>query len=154
MKVLQFLAAPIMGAILLVNPVNAGSHSGGMKIITAPGQKVSGPYSQAIKANGFLFLSGVVALNAKTKQFAEPEIKAQTVQVFENIKEILAAGGATLNDVVKVQVFLKNPADFKPMNEVYKTYFTTHKPTRTTVPGVDWGHPKIIIEIDIVAVVK
>ena len=151
---MNILKSIIFGAAAFAAVTSHANAASNMEIIRDPAQSASGPYSQAIKANGFIFLSGVIALNSATKEFAEPKIGPQTIQIFENIKGILAASGATLEDVVKVQVFLKDPADFKPMNEVYKTYFKDHKPTRTTVPGVDWGHPKIIMEIDIIAVAK
>ncbi len=66
------------------------------------------------------------------------------------LEAVLKAAGASLKDVVKVSVFLQNPKDFKPMNEVYATYFKDHKPARTTVPGVE-GTPGILIEIDVIA---
>lgn len=128
-----------------------GHGAKGLEILSVPDVPVSGPYSHGVKAGGLLFLSGVIALDPETKEFAAPVIEDQTHQVFKNIIAILAADGKTLNDVVKVSVFLKDPADFKPMNAVYETYFTDHKPARTTVPGVDWGHPSITLEIDIIA---
>lgn len=137
---------------LMPAAATADSHGGGgLEVLSVPDMPVSGPYSHAVKAGGLLFLSGVIALDPATKEFAEPKIEDQMHQVMANIKAILAADGKTLEDVVKVSVFLKDPADFKPMNAVYETYFTDHKPARTTVPGVDWGHPKIILEIDIIA---
>ena len=124
---------------------------GSIKTITADGQPSLGPYSHAVRANGLVFLSGIVAYNAKDKAFAPANIKSQTHQVFANVKSVLAASGSTLDDVVKVTVFLKNPEDFAPMNTIYATYFDGHKPARTTVPGVDWGREDMLIEIDVVA---
>lgn len=112
--------------------------------------KPIGPYSQAIVANGFIFAAGQIAINPETGKLVEPDITVQTKQVLENLKAVLKAAGASLNDVVKVSVFLQNPKDFKPMNKVYATYFKDHKPARTTVPGVEWK-PGILIEIDVIA---
>lgn len=121
-----------------------------IKVVKDPRQKVFGPYSQAIIAKGFLFASGVIAVNPETGKLAGDTIQAQTKQVFANIRSVLAAGGASLDDVVKVTVFLKNPQDFPAMNEIYAEIFTDYKPARTTVPGVEWG-PGILIEIEVIA---
>ena len=115
--------------------------------------KPIGPYSQAIVANGFIFTAGQIAINPETGKLVEPDITVQTKQVLENLKAVLNAAGASLKDIVKVSVFLQNPKDFKPMNEVYATYFKDHKPARTTVPGVEWK-PGILIEIDVIAATK
>ena len=127
------------------------AHASEITVVTDPHQKALGPYSHATIANGFLFASGVIAIDPKTGQIFGNNVKDQTRQVFDNIRSVLAAGGATLNDVVKVTVFLKNPEDFPAMNEVYTEYFTTYKPARTTVPGVEWGHG-ILVEIVVIAV--
>ncbi len=123
----------------------------GIKTITTPGAHVMGPYSQAVRAGDFVFLSGVIAFDAKAGKFVEAKIEPQTRQVFANINEILAAIRLGLDDVVKTTVFLKNPEDFAPMNVVYGEYFNDHKPARSSVPGVDWGNPNVLIEIDVVA---
>lgn len=122
-----------------------------MDIIKVKGQPTLGPYAPAIRANGFVFLSGIVAYNAQDKAFAPSNIHDQTHQVFSNLKAVLAAADLQLQDVVKVTVYLKNPQDFAPMNTIYATYFDTHKPARTTVPGVDWGRDDVLIEIDVIA---
>ena len=120
--------------------------------VHAEGMPVLGPYSQAVIANGFLFASGVIAVNPKTGRVIEGDIRRQTEQVFNNLKVVLEAGGLTLKDVTRVTVFLKNPQDFNAMNTVYATYFNDHQPARTTVPGVEWG-PGILIEVDVIAAV-
>ncbi len=120
--------------------------------IQAEGLPLLGPYSHAVQAHGFLFLSGVIAIDPQSGGLVEEDITRQTHQVFDNIRTVLAAGGASLADVVKVVVFLKNPQDFPAMNAVYATYFEGLEPARTTVPGVDWG-PGVLIEIDVTAVV-
>ena len=121
------------------------------KAINAPGSRALGPYSQAMRAGDYVFLSGVVAFDAKEGKFAPAKIGPQTRQVFANLKTVLAAAGLSLDDVVKTTVYLKNPADFARMNPIYAGYFKDHKPARTTVPGVDWGRPDVLIEIEAVA---
>ena len=127
------------------------SHAADIRVVKDPSQKILGPYSQAIIANGFLFASGVIAINPKTGKLSGDNIQDQTRQVFANIRSVLAAAGASLEDVVKVTVFLKEPNDFPAMNEIYAEIFKDHKPARTTVPGVEWGSG-ILIEIEVIAV--
>ncbi len=92
-----------------------------------------GPYSQAVKAGGFLFLSGQVPLDPKTGQLLGQDIKQQTRRVMDNLKAVLEAGGSSLAKVVKCTVFLKDLNDFGPMNEEYGSYFKELPPARTTV---------------------
>ena len=89
-----------------------------------------GPYSQAIAAGNFVFVSGQVPLIPGTKDLVKGDIKAATKQVLENAKAILEEAGLSLNDVVKVTVLLNNMDEFADMNEVYGTYFSDHKPAR------------------------
>ncbi len=119
--------------------------------ITVPGSRSLGPYTQAVRAGDYVFLSGIVAFDAQSGTFAPARIEPQTRQVFANLKTVLAAAGLGLDDVVKTTVYLKNPADFAKMNPVYADYFKGHKPARTTVPGVDWGRPDVLIEIEAIA---
>jgi 2-iminobutanoate/2-iminopropanoate deaminase len=102
-------------------------------VITDRGPKPIGPYSQAIKANGFLFLSGQVALDPQTGELQGGDIRQQTERTLENIKGILAAAGSNLHHVVKTTVFLKDINDFAAMNEVYGRYFASAPPARSTV---------------------
>lgn len=102
-------------------------------VITDRGPKPIGPYSQAIKANGFLFLSGQVALDPKTGELQAGDIRQQTERTLENIKGILEAAGSNLHHVVKTTVFLKDINDFSAMNEVYGRYFISAPPARSTV---------------------
>ncbi|MEM2153418.1 MAG: RidA family protein [Nitrososphaeria archaeon] len=108
-----------------------------------------GPYSQAIKAGNFLFISGQGPIDPKTGKKIVGDIKEQTRQVLENIKSILEAAGLTLENVVKVNVYLKNINDFPKMNEVYKEYFKTNPPARTTVQAIPPAD--IDVEIDAIA---
>lgn len=91
-----------------------------------------GPYSQAIQAGGFIFLSGQLPLDPKTGTIAGEDIEAQTRQVITNIKAVLAAAGLSLTDVVKTTVFLKDIQHFAKMNGVYKEFFTQDAPARSS----------------------
>jgi 2-iminobutanoate/2-iminopropanoate deaminase len=102
-------------------------------IATDHGPKAIGPYSQAIRANGFVFISGQIPLDPKTQQMVEGNIAAQTERVLENLKGILEAAGSSLHHVVKTTVFLKDLNDFAAMNEVYGRYFSAQAPARATV---------------------
>jgi 2-iminobutanoate/2-iminopropanoate deaminase len=97
------------------------------------GPKPIGPYSQAVKINGLLYLSGQIPLDPKTNEMISGDIKAQTERVLENIKGILESAGSNLHHVVKTTVFLKDMNEFPAMNEVYAKYFTTAHPARSTV---------------------
>jgi 2-iminobutanoate/2-iminopropanoate deaminase len=108
------------------------------------------PYSQGIKANGFLFVSGQIGLNPSTRKLAEGGVEAEATQIMENIKAILMAGGAKMEDIVSVVVYLKNIDDFQKMNEIYGKYFTENFPTRSTV-GVSGLAAGANIEITVTA---
>ena len=119
-------------------------------VLTDRGPKPIGPYSQAIRTNGFLFVSGQVALDPKTGEMTGGEIRQQTERVFENIKGILEAAGSNLHHVVKTTVFLKDMDDFSTMNEVYAKYFTLAPPARSTVQVA--ALPKdALVEIEVIA---
>jgi 2-iminobutanoate/2-iminopropanoate deaminase len=114
----------------------------------APG--AIGPYSQAIKANGFVFLSGQVALDPRTGQMVGQDIKTQTRRVMDNLKAVLEASGTSLAQVVKCSVFLKDMNDFGPMNEEYGSYFKELPPARTTVQVAKLPRDALI-EVDVIA---
>jgi 2-iminobutanoate/2-iminopropanoate deaminase len=121
-------------------------------VTTDRGPKPIGPYSQAVKTNGFLYLSGQVALDPKTNEMSAGDIRQQTERVLENVKGILEAGGSNLHHVVKTTVFLKDMNEFPAMNEVYARYFTTAPPARSTVQAVRL--PKdALVEIEVIAAV-
>jgi 2-iminobutanoate/2-iminopropanoate deaminase len=110
-----------------------------------------GPYSQAIKAGGMLFLSGQIPIDPQTGSLVSGGIEAQTHQVFRNIGEILKAGGATFDNVVSAGVFLADMNDFGRMNEIYATYFSSPAPARATVQVARL--PKdCLVEIQVTAV--
>ena len=92
-----------------------------------------GPYSQAIKAGGFVFVAGEKGIDPATGEIVQGGIQAETRRTLENIKGILAAGGATMDDVVATSVYMVNLDDFGAMNEVYAEYFKKNPPGRTTV---------------------
>ena len=119
-------------------------------VITDRGPKPIGPYSQAIKANGFVYLSGQVALEPKTGEMVGSDIRQQTERVLENIKGILEAAGVNLHHVVKTTVFLKDMNDFPAMNEVYALYFTSAPPARSTVQ-VSRLPKDSLVEIEVIA---
>ena len=102
-------------------------------IQTAMAPKAIGPYSQAIQAGGFLFLSGQIPLDLKTGELVKGDIRQQTRQVLENIKGVLDSEKLVMKDVVKVTIFLKNIGSFNEVNEVYATYFPSSPPARSTV---------------------
>lgn len=95
--------------------------------------KAIGPYSQGVKANGFLFASGQVALDPKTQQLIQGDIAAETERALENLKAIVEAAGSSLARVVKASVYLADLSDFAKMNEVYARYFPGTPPARATV---------------------
>jgi len=119
-------------------------------ISTSDGPKAIGPYSQAIKANGFVFVSGQVAIDPVTNTLLSGDIGFQTDRVLKNVRGILTAAGSSLEKVVRATVFLKNMNDFAAMNEVYGKYFTSAPPARSTVEVARL--PKdVLVEIDVIA---
>lgn len=114
----------------------------------APG--AIGPYSQAIRAGDFLFLSGQIALDPASGQIVPGGIVEQTHQVLKNLKAVLNAGGASFDDVVKTTIFLADMADFPTVNEIYGGYFASPAPARATVQAA--GLPRAVrVEIDAIA---
>ena len=119
-------------------------------ISTNDGPKAIGPYSQAIRANGFVFVSGQVALDPVTNTLVTGDIAFQTDRVLKNLEGILKAAGTGLQKVVKSTVFLKNMNDFAAMNEVYGRYFPSAPPARSTVEVARL--PKdVLVKIDVIA---
>ena len=119
-------------------------------ILTDRGPKPIGPYSQGVRANGLVYLSGQVALDPKTAEMSGTDIGAQTERVMENIKGILEAGGTSLNQVIKTTVFLKDMNDFAAMNAVYAKYFAGAPPARSTVQ-VSRLPKDALVEIEVIA---
>jgi 2-iminobutanoate/2-iminopropanoate deaminase len=119
-------------------------------VATQKAPQAIGPYSQAIKANGQVFISGQIAIDPATGQVIQGDITAQTERVLKNLSEILAAAGSSLDRVVKTTVFLKNMAEFAAMNEVYGRFFGKEPPARTTVEAARLPKDSLL-EIDVIA---
>lgn len=114
----------------------------------APG--AIGPYSQAVKANGFIFTAGQIALDPATMEILEGGITEQTERVMLNLAAVLDAAGSSLSRVVKTTVYLEDMGDFAAMNEVYGRHFGDHRPARSAVAAKTL--PKNVkVEIDVVA---
>jgi 2-iminobutanoate/2-iminopropanoate deaminase len=109
-----------------------------------------GPFSHAMLSNGFFFCSGTIGLNGKNMQLQGKSIEEQVSKVFENVKSVLASKKLTLADVIKVNVYLTDMANYSKMNIIYEAQFGTHKPARTTVAvaGLPLG---AIFEIECIA---
>lgn len=119
-------------------------------IATDRGPKAIGPYSQAIRANGLLFVSGQIALDPSTQLLVSGDIKAQTERVMENLKGIVEAAGSALDRVVRTTVFLADMNEFAPMNEIYARYFPGQPPARSTVQAARLPRD-VRVEIDLIA---
>ena len=123
----------------------------GVDRITAPGApNPQGPYSHAVKAGGFVYVSGQAALDPETSEPIGGTVAEETRQTLENVKAILEASGATMEDVVKCSVFLADIRDFAEMNGVYAEYFGGAKPARTTVQAT-LPAAGLKVEIDCIA---
>ncbi|MGA2810784.1 MAG: RidA family protein [Candidatus Acidiferrum sp.] len=119
-------------------------------VLTDRGPKPIGPYSQAVRVNGFLYVSGQIALDPKTGEMIAGSIAQQTERVMENVKGIVEAAGSKMAHVVKTTVFLKDMNDFAAMNEVYGHYFSAAPPARSTVQVARL--PKdALVEIEVIA---
>lgn len=121
-----------------------------MKVVsTLEAPQAIGPYSQAIALGSVLYTSGQIPLD-KNGNFVEGDIRVQTTQVLENLKQVLQAGGSSLDRVVKTTVFLANMDDFVAFNEVYAKFFGEHKPARSTI-AVKTLPKNALVEIECVA---
>jgi 2-iminobutanoate/2-iminopropanoate deaminase len=119
-------------------------------VSTKDAPQAIGPYSQAIKANGFVFVSGQIAIDPANQQVVTGDVGAQTDRVLRNLSEILEAAESGLGKVVRSTVYLKNMGDFPNMNAVYGKYFSTAPPARSTVEVARL--PKdALVEIDVIA---
>ena len=120
------------------------------KSVTAPNATSVGPYSHAVDADPYVYLSGQTPLDSATGRLVEGTVGDQTRQCFANLLAVLTAAGLTFDDVVKCSVFLTNMADFPAMNEVYAQQFTAPYPARTTI-GVASLPLGARVEIELVA---
>ena len=119
-------------------------------ISTPDAPKAIGPYSQAIRANGLVFISGQVAIDPATQQVIEGDVTVQTERVMKNLAAILSAAGSSVEQVLRCTVFLKSMNDFAAMNAVYGKYFSSGPPARSTVE-VSRLPKDVLVEIDVIA---
>lgn len=119
-------------------------------ISTTEAPKAIGPYSQAIEAGGFLFVSGQIPLIPTTGELVEGSVEVQTARVLENLKAILAASGSALENVVKTTVYITNMDDFAKVNGIYGQYFQENPPARVCVE-VSKLPKGALVEIDVIA---
>lgn len=119
-------------------------------ISTERGPKAIGPYSQAVRANGFIFISGQIAFDPATGQLVEGDAARQTARVLDNLKAIVEAAGSSLDRAVRTTVFLKDMNDFAAMNEIYGRYFPKNAPARSTVEVARLPRD-VRVEIDLIA---
>jgi 2-iminobutanoate/2-iminopropanoate deaminase len=148
----QSLPGIMFGGFDLAASICVNSGGGFMRevISTKDAPQAIGPYSQAIRANGFVFISGQVAIDPANQQVVSGDVVAQTERVMKNLSAILSAAGSGLEKVVRSTVFLKNMGDFAAMNQVYGRYFTSAPPARSTVEVARL--PKdVLVEIDVIA---
>ncbi|KAJ1302672.1 hypothetical protein OPQ81_002988 [Rhizoctonia solani] len=119
-------------------------------VATQDAPSAIGPYSQAIKAGGFVFASGCIPLVPSSMNVVNGGIKEQTAQALANLKAVVTASGSEVSKVVKTTVFLKDMNDFAAMNEVYADFFGEHKPARSAVEVARL--PKdVLVEVECVA---
>ncbi len=100
---------------------------------TSKAPNAIGPYSQAIKVNKMVFLSGQIAIDPNTQKFIDGDIETQTKRVLDNLKSVLEASGSSLESVVKTTIYITDINDFSKVNEIYASYFSSGKPARSTV---------------------
>jgi reactive intermediate/imine deaminase len=154
----KFIKTSGASAIVTAGTARAGAKSGSAQaknkgskkaVSTDRAPKPAGPYSQAIVSGNTIYVAGQGPFDPKTGKMA-PGIEEQAVQVFENIKAIVEASGATLADVVKVNVYLADLSNFGKMNEIYKRYFIEAYPARATIGAQLLGG--MMIEVECIAV--
>ncbi|GAV23816.1 RidA family protein [Carboxydothermus pertinax] len=119
-------------------------------ISTSKAPQAIGPYSQAIKVNGFLFVSGQIGINPQTGELVTGGVEAQTKQIMENIRQILSAAGMEFSHVVKTTIFITNMDDFATVNKIYSEYFGKVFPARSCIAVANL--PKgALVEVEVVA---
>ena len=122
-------------------------------ISTNKAPQAIGPYSQAVRFNNLLFLSGQIPLEPESGEILKGNIKEQTKQILENLKNVLIAGGSSLDNVLKTTIFLANMEDYATVNEVYAQFFEKSQPARSTVQ-VSRLPMDVKIEIDAIACIN
>ncbi len=122
-------------------------------IATTKAPQAIGPYSQAVRFNNLLFLSGQIPLEPESGEILKGNIKEQTKQILENLNNVLIAGGSSLDNVLKTTIFLANMEDYATVNEVYAQFFEKSQPARSTVQ-VSRLPMDVKIEIDAIACIN
>lgn len=122
-------------------------------VSTPDAPKAIGPYSQAIKGNGLVFISGQVAIDPTSQQVISGDVSVQTDRVLKNLSAILKAAGSDLKNVLRCTVFLKDMNDFGAMNAIYGKYFVADPPARSTVE-VSRLPKDVLVEIDVIALAE
>jgi len=125
-------------------------HKGKVVIESSELPPPGGPYSPGVMAGGFIFVSGQTAVDPKTGQVVGSTIEEQTERTLENVRIVVTAAGASLEDVVRVTVYLADITNFSRMNEVYKRYFSHEPPARTTLEA-RLARKELLVEIDAIA---
>jgi 2-iminobutanoate/2-iminopropanoate deaminase len=136
---------------LLLLPCMLALASGPGKKIVRAGPKLDLPFSPAVEADGLIYVAGAIATDPAAGKLAGGDIRAQTRRTLDNLASVVTAAGSTMANVASVTVYLKNPADFPAMNEVYRTYWPKDPPARTTVVA-NLAFPEALIEIAMVAI--
>jgi 2-iminobutanoate/2-iminopropanoate deaminase len=121
------------------------------KIHNVEGQVKAGPYSHAVEANGFIFVSGAGPIDVEQNLYELEDVKKATGITLDNIRRILKTAGSDLDKVVKANVYLRDMADFSSMNEVYATYFPDKQPARTCIAAKQLP-ANIPVEIEVIAI--
>lgn len=121
------------------------------QITTSEAPKAIGPYSQAVRVDGFLFISGILPIDPKTGQMVEMNIRDQTLQVMNNLEAILEAAGLKISNVVKTTIFLKDLGHFNEVNDIYGSFFSEIPPARSCIE-VSRLPKDALIEIEAIAI--
>ena len=122
-------------------------------ISTTKAPQAIGPYSQAIAHNGILYCSGQIALGSDGSDHTNKDVQEQTRMALENLKAVIEEGGSSLNQVLKVTIFLADMADFQRVNAIYSEFFSAHKPARACV-AVRTLPKNALVEIDCIAAIE
>jgi 2-iminobutanoate/2-iminopropanoate deaminase len=154
-KHIAVLVVLLISTVAVAQSKKADSAQTGARevVVAKDAPKAVGPYSQGIKANGFVFTAGQLPLDPASGQVVGKDTASQTEQVLKNIGAVLTAAGTSMERVVKTTVFLKNMSDFAAMNEVYGRYFKDNPPARSTIQ-VGGLAKDALVEIDAVALQK
>lgn len=120
------------------------------RVISNKAPRPVGPYSHAIKAGNFVFLSGQIGIDPETGQLVSDDIRVQTAMALENVKAILSEAGCSVESIVKTTVYLANMKYFDSMNEIYAKFFGSHRPARSCV-AVAMLPKNALVEIEVIA---